>query len=148
MSDIERLVQGLSDKDDQFAYQCLKQLQAESESSDAVYPYFDRLAAMLDDANSYIRTRGLLLIAANAQWDQDYKIDEIIDRYLRHIMDDKPITARQVIKALPAIARHKPELRDDICAALRKANPDIYKSTMQPLVARDIAEALNAIEGL
>lgn len=145
MHDIQDFVFGLKDKNDKYAYQCLKQLELESLNSDAVYHYFDLFSAMLDDPNSYIRTRGILLIAANAKWDSDYKIDEIIDRLLKHIMDDKPITARQCIKSLPVIAKHKPDLKDDICNALRTANPVIYKSTMQSLVYKDIQDALNAI---
>lgn len=145
MHDIQDLVFGLKDQNDKYAYQCLKQLELESLNSDAVYPYFDLFSAMLDDPNSYIRTRGILLIAANAKRDSDYKIDEIIDRLLNHIMDDKPITARQCIKSLPTIAKHKPDLKDDICNALRTANPQIYKSSMQSLVSKDIQDALNAI---
>jgi hypothetical protein len=145
MSDIYKLVCGLRDKNDKYAYECLKQLESASENSDAVYAYFDHFAAMLDDTNSYIRTRGIRLIAANAKWDRDYKIDAIIDRYLKHIMDDKPITARQTIKTLPTIAQYKPELISDIGNALRKANPQIYKSSVQALVYQDIREALSHI---
>ena len=83
---------------------------------------------MLDDPNSYIRTRGILLIAANAKWDIDYKIYEIIDSLLKHITDDKPITARQCIKSLPIIAKYKPDLTDDICNALKTANPRTSRS--------------------
>lgn len=145
---IQELVGGLRNKDDKFAYQCLKQLEAISADSDAVFPYFDTFAEMLDDLNSYVRTRGLVLIAANAKWDKDYKIDEVIDNYLKHVMDDKPITARQCIKALPTIARYKPELTDCICNALRKANPQIYKSSMQSLVYNDIQGTLKKIDML
>lgn len=145
MNDIQELVSGLRDKNDKYAYQCLKQLELESLNSDTVYPYFDLFSAMLDDLNSYIRTRGILLIAANAKWDSDYKIDEIIDSLLNHIMDVKPITARQCIKSLPAIAKHKPDLAGDICSALQTASPAIYKSSMQSLVSKDIQDALKAI---
>lgn len=145
MNDIQELVSGLRDKNDKYAYQCLKQLELESLNTDAVYSYFDLFSAMLDDPNSYIRTRGILLIAANAKWDSDYKIDEIIDRLLKHIMDDKPITARQCIKSLPTIAKHKPDLKDDICNALRTANPQIYRGSMQPLICKDIQETLRKI---
>lgn len=148
MSDVQELVYGLRDKNNKYAYQCLKQLEYESINSDTVYSYFDFFASMLNDANSYIRTRGILLIAANAKWDTDYKIDEIIDSYLKHIMDDKPITARQTIKALPAIAKYKPDLKNDICNALRSANLQIYRSNMQPLVYKDIQEALRTIVNL
>ena len=83
----------------------------ESEETDCVYSYMDRLSDMLDSDNSYIRTRGLTLLAYNAKWDKDYKIDEIIDKYLKHITDVKPITARQCIMLLPIVAKHKPELK-------------------------------------
>lgn len=148
MNNIQELVCGLRDKNDKYAYQCLKQLESISMDSDAVYPYFDLFTVMLDDSNSYIRTRGILLIAANAKWDKGYKIDEIIDIYLKHVMDDKPITARQTIKVLPTIALYKHDLINDICNELHKANLHIYKSSMQPLVYKDIQEALKDIAKL
>lgn len=50
-------------------------MQKESVETDKVYPYMDRLGDMLDSDNSYIRTRGLTLIAYNARWDKDNEID-------------------------------------------------------------------------
>ncbi len=95
-----------------------------------------------------IRTRGLTLIAYNARWDRDNKIDEIIDGYLKHITDVKPITARQCIKLLPMIAKDKPELRNDICSALERADISFYDDSMQPLVYKDIQKALKEIQKL
>lgn len=145
MSNIRELVFGLRDNSDKQAYYCLEQLESESMNSDEVYSYFDYFTEMLEDSNSYIRTRGILLIAANAKWDKDYKIDAIIDQFLKHIMDAKPITARQTIKTLPTIARHKPNLINDICNALYNANPQNYKSSMQSLISKDIQDALKNI---
>lgn len=108
----------LFDKNNNTAYKALQELQKKSEVSNEVYPYMDRLGDMLDSDNSYIRTRGLTLLACNSKWDRDNKIDEIIDKYLKHITDVKPITARQCIKLLPTIAENKPELKDDIVSAL------------------------------
>lgn len=70
-------------------------MQEESKNSNAVYSYMDDLRDMLDSVNPYIRTRALILIASNAKWYVDYKLDEIIDAYLKHITDVKQITARQ-----------------------------------------------------
>lgn len=123
-------------------------MQKESEETDCVYPFIDRLSDMLDSDNSYIRTRGLTLLAYNAKWDKEYKVDEIIDEYLKHITDVKPITARQCIKLLPIIAKHKPELKNDILSALNKANISIYDYSMQPLVYEDIQKALKKIKKL
>lgn len=146
--DIAETFELLFDQNNNVAYKALRQLQQESIETDRVYPYMDRLSDMLDSENSYIRTRGLTLIAYNAKWDKDYKIDEIIDRYLRHITDVKPITARQCIKLLPILAENKPELRNDILSALRKANSCVYHGSMQPLVYKDIQKALKEIQGL
>lgn len=138
----------LLDKNNTTAYKALQELQKKSEASDEVYPYMDRLGDMLDDDNSYIRTRGLVLLACNSKWDKDNKIDEMIDRYLKHITDVKPITARQCIKLLPTIAENKPELRDDIVSALRRADISFYADSMQPLVYKDIQKALKEIQKL
>lgn len=138
----------LFDKNNNIAYKALQNLQKESQETDCVYPYIDRLSDMLDSDNSYIRTRGLTLLAYNAKWDKDYKIDEIIDKYLKHVTDVKPITARQCIKLLPLIARYKPELKNDILSALHKANVCVYDDSMQPLVYKDIQTALKEMQKL
>ena len=82
----------LFDKNNNMAYKALQALQKECEESDKVYCYMDKLADMIDSDNSYIRTRGLTLIAYNAKWDKDNKIDEIIDKSwkkLRHCLRRK-----------------------------------------------------------
>lgn len=138
----------LFDRNNNTAYKALQTLQKECEESDRVYCYMDQLADMIDSDNSYIRTRGLTLIAYNAKWDKDNKIDEIIDKYLKHIEDVKPITARQCIKLLPLIVKNKPELRYDIVSALQKADVSIYADSMQSLVYKDIQNSLAEIEKL
>lgn len=138
----------LFDRNNNTAYKALQTLQKECEESDKGYCYMEQLADMIDSDNSYIRTRGLTLIACNAKWDKDNKIDEIIDKYLKHIEDVKPITARQCIKLLPLIAKNKPELRDDIVSALQKADVSIYADSMQSLVYKDIQNSLAEIEKL
>lgn len=146
MVNITETFELLFDKNNNIAYKALQKLQKESEKSNCVYLYMDRLSDMLDSDNSYIRTRGLVLLAYNAKWDKDYKIDEVIDKYLKHITDVKPITARQCIKLLPTIAKHKPELKNDILSALCKADTSVYDDSMQPLVYNDIQQALKEIQ--
>ena len=148
LGNIEETFELLFDKNNNVAYKALQELQKESEETDCVYPFIDRLSDMLDSDNSYIRTRGLTLLAYNAKWDKEYKVDEIIDEYLKHITDVKPITARQCIKLLPIIAKHKPELKNDVLSALNKANISIYDYSMQPLVYKDIQKALKKIKKL
>lgn len=146
LKNFDETIKLLYDKDNNKAYKALQELQKESEENDSVYSYIDKLIDMLDSDNSYVRTRGIVLIAYNAKWDKDYKIDEIISKYLKHIVDIKPITARQCIKALPMLAKYKPELRGSISDALYKADISLYADSMQPLVYKDIQKALMKIE--
>ena len=146
MKEIEEMIQRLYGTNANDAYDALKELLQISEEKNTVYSYFDEFAEMMESDNSYVRTRGLLLISANAKWDVDNKIDEVIDEYLKHIVDAKPITARQCIKVIPEIVKYKPDLKNFIIEELRKANPYWYPDTMQPLVRKDIANVLKEIQ--
>lgn len=146
MDTIKKWVNGLSSKDSTRAYESLKQLVASALNSNAIYAYFDNFAAMLQDKNAYIRMRGIVLIAASAQWDTDGKINAIIDTYLTHVTDEKPIVARQCIKALAMLSQHKPELLDQICSALHNADLSQYEDTLAPLILKDMQSALRHME--
>lgn len=141
-----QLVETLWSQNTSEGYAALKELLAVSLESNAVYPYIGLFIEKLDSPNSYFRTRALALIVANAKWDTDYKIDENLDAILSHITDYKPITARQFVKQLPALAREKPELRQDILSALQSADTLRYPLSMRPLVEGDIRKAIAEIE--
>ena len=76
----------LFDKNNNVAYKALQELQKESEETDCVYPFIDRLSDMLDSDNSYIRTRGLTLLAYNEKWDKEYKVEKNLARYALFVM--------------------------------------------------------------
>lgn len=143
---IEELLELLTSRDNSQAYQALKVLEEMSAESNCLYPHMDKFIAMASSGNSYVRTRGLALIAHNAKWDVGGKIDGIIDEYLEHITGEKPICARQCIKLLPLIAEAKPTLAPKIVSALKKANVTRYADSMRPLVQKDIRDSLLAIE--
>jgi len=146
MESITELIENLFSKDNKVAYQALQMLQTESEKSNAVYKFFDRFAEMIENNNSYIRSRGIILISANAKWDTENKINKIIEDYLKHILDEKPITARQCIKSLPNIAKYKSNLVEHIKETLLKADVTIYSDSMQALVYKDISSTLRQIK--
>jgi len=145
---ISEAVNALFSKDNNLAYEALKQLLTESEKTNGVYEHFDTFTQMKEDDNSYFRTRGLLLISTNARWDAENKLDTVIDRCLLHILDEKPITSRQFIKTLPEMAKYKPALTAVIKTTLQNADTGIYPDTMRPLVSKDIADALKKIDRL
>ena len=93
---------------------------------------------LLDHSNSFVRNRALSLLAANAQWDEENRFDAILPSILSHIIDPKPITARQCGKALAEIGQTKPKYIDEILAAFEKADLSKYKDSMRPLIEKDI----------
>lgn len=138
---IRNMVEALRNKDNVFAYKALLSLVEVSDKMDKVYEYFDSFVQMLDDSNSYIRKRGLVLIAHNVKWDQLKKIDLAIDKYLLHIDDPKPIVSRSCIKNLVLIAKARVDLIEVIVDALKNAKSDHASSMKQ-----DIQEVLLTIE--
>ena len=132
-------------KDERAAHQAMLRLVERSQESDEVYGLMDELGGLLDDKSSYVRTRALTLIAHNARWDTKGKVDALLDRFLSHITDVKPITARQCVKLLPVLARSKPQLIPRIERALRGAELSQYADSMRPLIERDIADALKSM---
>ncbi len=87
MKNLNLLINKLYSKNHNEAYKTFLFLENESLKSNITYCFFDSFLEMIDNENSYIRTRGLLLISANAQWDIDNKIEINIDSILSHIVD-------------------------------------------------------------
>jgi len=145
---MKTLIDNLVSSDSNLAYSSLKELICQSEKSNEVYQFFDTFVLMLDDKNSYVRTRGLLLIAANAQWDLDNKINKIIDKFLLYTADEKPITSRQCILSLENIVKNKKELILPIKQRLLSPFYLKYAPNMQSLIKRDCDKILKIISSI
>ena len=146
--DFDVCIARLTGKDAKDAYAFARQVTEESRASDAWYPCFDRFAALLPHKNSLVRNRAISILAANARWDREGKFNALLDDFLSHVTDVKPITARQCVAALPEIAEAKTELIPRIRAALEQADLSRYSDSMQPLILKDIMAALEKINGL
>ena len=142
------VIDELTARDDRSACALAEQIIAESRKTAEWYPYFGEFAALLDHPKSLVRNRALRILAANAKWDKENKFDAIMGEYLSHITDEKPITARQCIKALAQIAEAKPQYIPMILAALHSADLSQYKDSMRPLIEKDIAEAERSLTAL
>ena len=147
MESIPALIAALTGNDAKAGRAALEKLRQESGRGPQIVRYLPEYFAMLDHPNSYVRTRGFLLIAANARWDTAGWIDSRLDQCLALIQDEKPITARQCIQALPELAWAKPGLIAPIRAALEEADAGGYPDSMRPLIERDVAQALAALAG-
>ena len=136
----ENIVAKLTVKDDKYACAIADKIILESRETDEWYEYFNDFASLLDHPKSLVRNRVLYILAANAQWDDANLFDAIISDFLSHITDDKPITARQCIKALAQVGVAKPQYIPRILSCLQGADLSKYKDSMRPLIEKDIAE--------
>ena len=139
------LIAALTAKDDKCACACAEKIISESRETDEWYEYFDAFAALLSYPKSLVRNRALYILAANVQWDDEGRFEAILPEYLSHITDEKPITARQCVKALAEVGRAKPQYVPAILSALRSADLSGYKDSMRPLIEKDMAETEKAL---
>ena len=103
------IIAKLTAKNDEYACAITDKIISESKDTDEWYEYFDDFASLLNHPKSLVRNRVLYILAANAQWDDENRFDAIISDYLVHVTDEKPITARQCIKALAQVGVAKPQ---------------------------------------
>ena len=136
----ENIAAKLTAKDDKCACAFADKIILESQETDEWYEYFDDFASLLDHPKSLVRNRILYILAANVQWDEEERFGSILSDYLTHITDEKPITARQCVKALVQVGLAKPQYIPEILSHLRSADLSKYKESMRPLIEKDIAE--------
>ena len=137
----------LTSKDDKAACVYAERIISESRETDAWYDCFDEFASLLSHPKSLVRNRAINILAANARWDDENRSDGILPDFLSHITDEKPITARQCIKALAEVGQAKPHLIPEIISALRSAELSQYKDSMRPLIEKDILETIEKLAG-
>lgn len=136
----ENIVMQLTSKDNKYACVIADKIIAESKETDEWYEHFEAFVSLLDHPKSLVRNRALYILAANAQWDEENSFDLVIHDFLSHITDEKPITARQCIKALAQVGQAKPHYIPLILSALHSADLSKYKDSMRSLIEKDIAE--------
>lgn len=141
------IIAKLTSKDDKFACAFADKIIAESRETDEWFEYLDEFAGLLDNPKSLVRNRAVYILAANAQWDDENRFDSVMPAFLAHITDEKPITARQCIKALAQVGQAKPQYIPVILSSLRSADLSKYKDSMRPLLEKDIAETVKILTG-
>ena len=142
----ENIAAKLTGKDDQYACALADKIISESLETDEWYECFDDFASLLDHPKSLVRNRAMYILAANAQWDEENRFDSIMPDFLTHITDEKPITARQCVKALAELGQAKPRYIPLILSALHEADLSQYKDSMRPLIQRDMIETEKLLE--
>lgn len=93
---------------------------------------------MLLDEKSYIKMRGFRIICKLSKWDNDNKINNIIDILLQVLDDEKPTIVRQCLSSLNNLLLYKIDLSEKVENKLKKLDLSKYKDTMKPLIKKDI----------
>ena len=137
---MQDVISKLTAKDDKYACAIADKIISESQDTDEWYEYFDAFASLLNHPKSLVRNRVLYILAANAQWDDENRFDAILEDYLAHITDEKPITARQCIKTLVQVGMAKPQYIPRILSCFHDADLSKYKDSMRPLIEKDMEE--------
>ena len=137
---MQDIIAKLTTKNDKYACAIADKIISESQDTDEWYEYFDAFASLLNHPKSLVRNRVLYILAANAQWDDENRFDAILEDYLAHITDEKPITARQCIKTLVQVGMAKPQYIPRILSCFHDADLSKYKDSMRPLIEKDIEE--------
>ena len=137
---MQDIIAKLTTKDDKYACAIADKIISESQDTDEWYEYFDTFASLLNHPKSLVRNRILYILAANAQWDDENRFDAILEDYLAHISDEKPITARQCIKTLVQVGMAKPQYIPRILSCFHDADLSKYKDSMRPLIEKDMEE--------
>lgn len=140
------IIAALTSKNNKFACAYAENIISESHETDTWYDCFYEFAALLNHSNSLVRNRALFILAANAQWDDENRFDDIMSEYLLHITDEKPITARQCIKALAEVGQAKSQLIPKILEALYDADLSCYKESMRSLIEKDINATIRMLK--
>lgn len=138
---MQEIIRKLTSKDDKYACAIADKIISESRDTDEWYGYFDAFASLLNHPKSLVRNRALHILAANAQWDDENRFDTILSDYIAHVTDEKPITARQCMKALVQVGMAKPQYIQRIISCFHSADLSKYKDSMRPLIEMNMAEA-------
>lgn len=140
--EIAWLVDLLSSKDDKVRYGAFLLLNERSLTREDVFLFWDVFTAKLGSDNSYQRSLGVMLLAANARWDGAGKTAAVLENVLAILKDEKPITVRQCVQSLAPIVSSHPELSGTIAKRLTSLDLTEIRETMRKLVLIDIVDVL------
>ena len=139
---IADLVDLLDEKADDVRYQALLLLTARAERFPDVLPHWSRFVVKLTSGNSYQRSIGVMMLAANARWADAGAVSACLPGCFALLSDEKPITVRQAIQALGKIARDAPSAAPQIAQALMGMDILAARETMRKLLLLDACRAL------
>lgn len=146
MDTIDELWEVMGSSDARQAHSAFRQLAVLTAEAPVLSDYADELIAMLDAKSSYVRARAFLLLVGQMRWiDDECTAADLFSRMAPCLHDSKPTVVRQCVQAMPELCDISPSLACYIVRELESVNPGVYRDSMAPLIASDVAEALARI---
>ena len=140
------VIQKLTDKDDKKAYEYAKRIGVESAKANKYLDMIPDFASMLQNNNSFIRTRFFILICNQARWADNGQINKVYKKMEALLNDPKPTVVRQCLSALHEVALFRPEMCKHIKKTISKIDLGIYKDSMASLIKKDINELMKKVD--
>lgn len=92
-----------------------------------------------------MRNRAINILASVVKWDEENRFNNVISDFLKHITDEKPISARQCIKALTKIGLAKAQYIPRTIYNLEKSDISQYNDSMRALIKNDILKSKESL---
>ena len=118
------------EKDKWEVYRKFQEIENSIEDSNELYQYFDEIKNMLLNEKTHIRVRGFRIICKLAKYDEENKINDIIDILLNELDDEKTTAVRHCLEALNMLLLYKLDLSDKIEKKLRNIDYSKYKDSI------------------
>jgi len=129
VSPVEELLKALDAGEASVKLAASRRLRALSQAyPELLYPFFDRLANLLDGDNNFLRWDAMRTLANLASVDCERKLDSLLDRFLHPIAGPQMIWAANAITACGNIALAKPYLADRMASAVLEVQAAQYRT--------------------
>lgn len=136
----EIVIQMINNPDIMVYYHCFYVLEeAISRQPELFYPYWTEISNLLEHPNSYHRDFALTLLAGLISADSVKRFDEIKDKYLSLLNDQKFMTALCCLRGLGQIVSSKPDLLPGVMTLLMQhQNATVYQPRQEALFNADV----------
>jgi len=143
---VKLVIDGLTFPVETYRYNCNRVVVKVAETTpQAVYPYWDYFAELLESSNAYHRCSAINVLPHLIPADGESKFDQIFDRLFSRLDDESVIPPCYVARNCPTIASHRPELVQRIVNELLTINATHHKPGRKDLIKADVILALERL---
>ncbi len=136
------LLEGLSDKQERVAYNCVRALLLLGEEHpELLYPHWDLFVELLRNENTYFKLRGANLIATCSAADTEHRFEGLLEEYYAILNGSGVIAACYIARNSGKIALAKPDLEDRITSKLLAIDETSHPAERKDLIKGQALEA-------